>query len=509
MSVSIPDDKLPENYTGNSRYWEAAEDWYDVDLSTEQREICEHVADNQYSHIGGGNGCGKTFAIVSLALAFYHRHYPASVVVTSGTYGKLKRTFCEDAKRLFQASPLSEMGEWKWSPNPHIDDISIGEEKWQFEVLSPGDDEELEGIHNDNTLVIADESDKQEITLQTLDSLDSLITDSNDRMVIVSNPAHDETNSIERLDEIGINPQKLQLSTLRSHNIQVELGERDGDTYPGLIHLDKLQRKWEALNGEDWPGIEKARRWSDPDSDDFRDELSANWFRRYAGIMPPASASANRPFEIEDVKEAHEISVDKTARRRGTGIDVAGRGDDATVQMDERDCVLSVAYQSQSIAEIDQIDKLDEIILNLDAEPEAQISVDYVGDETFAAKLQREYPNVDEWNNGEVAVQDQKYKNRWTEGLVELGEWMKKGGTFSNRKLRNQLMAAAREIELRERYIKSRGTEVLEATSKEMIKDRLGTSPDHLDAAIMAVCAARDLKKTDNDDTNHVKLSLG
>jgi len=251
-------ERLPENYTGKERYWQAAEDWYGITLSPEQREILETVAENKYTHIEGGNGFGKTFAIVALALAFHRRHYPSSVVVTSGTFGKLKRTFCADAKNLYDNSPFTadvpylDQGAWKWSPTPHID--VAGEPTWQFEVASPEDAGELEGVHNDYTLVIVDEADKKAVGESTLDSMDSLISDDNDRMVIVSNPPEDESNTVANLYDVGIPATKRTYSTFDSHNVQVELGRRDGDTVPGLASLSKLKLKWEAENGEAWPG---------------------------------------------------------------------------------------------------------------------------------------------------------------------------------------------------------------------------------------------------------------
>ena len=499
MSSTIPDvvqERLPENFTGPEQYWDAFEAWYGVTLSPEQRQICEHVAENQYSHIEGGNGFGKTFGIVALALAFHRKHYPSSVVVTSGTYGKLKRTFCADAEDLHQNSPFDETtpywpgGTWKWSPNPHID--VDGEPTWQFEVVSPEDPGELEGVHNDHVLVIIDEADKKDVDLDTLDSMDSLISDQNDRMVVVNNPPEDETNAVARMGEIGIEAAKLQFSTFDSHNVQVERGARDGERIPGLTGLHKLKKKWEAHNGEAWPGYEEARAMSTRGHADFREDLNTLWYRRFAGIMPPAGAAQNRPFDL-DIVNSQFVDDLEDGPRRGTGIDVARSGD-RTVQIDERGGVLVVEYSEAGDNHTRQFNRIWE---NLEAEPEATISGDAVGegsgklDDTAAR-----FPDVDRFKANAEAAQSDTYKDRWTEGLCELGKWLEAGGTYADTRLRKELRAAAREITLSEQYIKSRGQQVLVADSKDVVEDRLGHSPDHLDAAIMAVVAAKGLVPT-------------
>lgn len=474
--------RLPENYTGTTKYWKAFEDWFGVTLTQEQRQIAEALALNQYLHVEGANGFGKTFGTVAIALAFWARHYPSSVVITSGTYGKLKRTFCSDAEKLHQDSPL--FGRWKWSPNPHID--VDGEPTWQFEVMSPEDHGELEGIHNDYTLVIVDEADKKDIDLATLDSLDSLISDKNDRMLILSNPPEDESNSLENLDEIGLNPVKMQFSTFESHNVLVELGEREGDMIPGLATLDRLQKKWESHNSTSWPGFTEAKNMSDPNHEAFREDLSTIWYRRFAGVKPPSGAAKLRPFYLTQVDKAFDEHVTTTNTRQATGIDVA-RSSDKTVMISERENVLTVDYSKPGTNHTVQFNAMWEI---LDKSPTKPITVDAIGEGSGKADdTSNLYPSVHRFKSSEDAFQSDTYKDCWTEALCEFGKWMKRGGTFSDTTLRQELQIAARTIELEEKFYQSRSDNVYKASSKDKVKEVLGRSPDHLDAAIMAVWA--------------------
>jgi hypothetical protein len=494
--------RLPENYTGDSKYWEAAQDWYGVELSPEQREICEHVARHQYTHLEGGNGFGKTFGIVALSLGYHRRHYPSSVVVTSGTYGKLKRTFCADAEGLHNNSPFNEdtkwwpQGTWKWSPNPHID--VAGEPTWQFEVVSPEDPGELEGVHNDYTLVIVDEADKKDVDLETLDSMDSLISNRNDRMVVISNPPEDETNAVANMGEVGLEPSKIQFSTFDSHNVQVERGAREGNRIPGLTGLHKLKKKWEAHNGEAWPGYEEARAMSTRGTNTFRSDLNTLWYRRFAGIMPPAGATKNRPIDpdLVDVGFVDANELDAAGRRAGTGIDVARSGD-RTVQIDERRGTLAVEYSEPGT---DHTVQFNQVWSNLEGDPDSTISIDAVGEGSGKADdTAKRFPDVDRFKAGATAAQSDEYKDRWTEGLCELGKWLERGGEFADTRLRKELKIAARVLTLEERYLKSRDEQVYVADPKDDVKNRLGHSPDHLDAAVMAICAAKGLIPEEDD----------
>jgi hypothetical protein len=491
-----PDSELPRpsSFTGPERYWRAAEAYFDAELSPEQREILEHVDAHQYTHLEGGNGFGKTFAIVALALTFRLRHYPSSVVVTSGTYGKLMRTFCADAEALHKDSGL--FGKWKWSPNPRLD--VEDEPTWQFEVVSPEDPGELEGVHNDYTLVIVDEADKDDVDLDTLDSMDSLISDQNDRMVVISNPPEDETNAVANMAEVGIEPSKLTFGTFDSHNVQVERGARDSDRIPGLTGLHKLKKKFEAHNGEAWPGYDAARRMSTRDSEDFREDLNTLWYRRFAGIMPPAGAGKNRPIELDAVNAAYTGSIDTTRARRGSGIDVARSGD-RTVMAAERDGVLPIEYSKPGT---DHTVQFREIWDALDDEPGPTVSIDAIGEGSGKADdTAQRYPDVDRFKANATAAQADEYKDRWTEGLCELGNWLEQGGEFADTRLRKELQIAAREVTLSERFLKGRGADgeqVYQADPKDVIEDRLGHSPDHLDAAVMAVLAAKELVPEDD-----------
>lgn len=103
------------------------------------------------------------------------------------------------------------------------------------------------------------------------------------------------------------------------------------------------------------------------------------------------------------------------------------------------------------------------------------------------------FPQVIRFNAGGEPLDKTEFYDRWAEGLHLLGQWLRDGGSIDDRRLREELLIAARVVEFEERHLASRGAngaDVLKATSKDVIKDRLDRSPDHLDAAMMAAWGA-------------------
>jgi hypothetical protein len=317
-------------------------------------------------------------------------------------------------------------------------------------------------------------------------------------MIAICNPPRDETNVVADKAESD-RWHTIQFSTLDSHNVRVDADELDAAKVAGLTDLRTVVEDWEAWNDEPWPGLEAARQMSDPDTAAFRRDLDERWYRRRAGVIPPAGAATYRPFDVEDVEDAwvadHPTLADTPA---GSGIDVARSGDrtvhiTAGSNTNRQPGPLDVQYTEQGANHVAQEADLREI---LGRYPDHPVSIDAVGEGSgLADNLQEAFPEVIRFRSGATPNAETEYKDCWTEGLAALGEWLRDGGSIRSRDLREELLAAARTVTFDERYLASRGSdgaEVLEATSKDAVKEHLGRSPDHLDAALMAAWAADD-----------------
>jgi hypothetical protein len=483
------------------------EDWItaylDLTLGPKQREICRSVVNNETTAVVGANGTGKTYVTAAIVLAWQNVRYPAISFGTSGTGKKLYRTLCRPIDKL-QGAALGGVGlpgTFKQQP-PRID---YDDPEHYFEAATPTDAGELEGAHEGYTLAIIEEADKDDVTAQTVDAMRSLVTDyEKGRMLVVGNPPRDEGNVFARLIHDSPAWHTIRVSSFDSHNVLVESGESDGEIIDGMATVSALRKDWQDYHDIPWPGIEQARAWSDLESADFREDLSQRWYRRRAGVMPPGEASVHRPLEPEVVEAAYQ--PDATPDRKtpeSLGVDVARSGDDTVAAGPHEDHIV-IEYERTGTDHTEQEQELADKIREW---PTLDIAVDAVGEGSgLADGLNDRFGTVHRFKNSEVAADKLTYDRCWGESLALFAAFLEAGGTFSHRKLYEQAKIAAREVTWNERELDrgDDGAKVLSATPKDDVKQRLGRSPDHLDAALMAAWAREANPETDDRITNPV-----
>jgi hypothetical protein len=485
---STPSDIDLSRYTsGEDRYVRFAREVLGITLADQQVAILRSLAANQRTVIMSGNGPGKSFGVAIAKLAFLFTNPGATVLGTSGSYSQYVDAVWRPMKRL-HARLNDRLPVDLGTPNDGGQPTLELETDWFAKVVSPRDPGDLEGRHADAVLVVIEEADKAYIGDEHFDSAGSSVTDENDRMLAICNPPRDESNAVyDRLEADRWNT--LQFSTLDSHNVRVDAGDLDAEKIPGITDLATVREDWTAWNNEPWPGIEKARAVSDPDSPAFREDLDERWYRRRAGVMPPTAAAAHRPIERADVKAAWERSPSTvTEEPQASSVDVARSGADDTVAASVYEQRLPIRYEQPGDTHTAQRDDLTDLFADSDDHP---IAVDALGEGSgLADMLEERFPEVIRFGAGNEPASESAYYSCWEEGLDLLGDWLANGGSIDDRKLYEELLVVARTVEFDERHYASRGTEVLKATaSKSDIKDRLGRSPDRLDAAYMALWA--------------------
>lgn len=518
-SASSPSEmKPPSEYVGRDRYINWIRDYLGVELAEAQKEIVYAIMDNQRTLIVGGNGFGKSFVLACFSLAFLFVNYPTTVLATSGTYSKLRRTYCNPIEQLHGSVEDVLPGEYLQNPpRVQIED----EPEVYLEAAAPQDAGELEGVHNEYVLAIIEEADKKRIGKDTFDSLESLLTDSNDKLVAVANPPKDEANIVyDTMKADGW--EMVQFSSFDSKNALVELNhpdpyirDEDGEVVvddvldypklkdevreqmiPEMTRISQIKQDWEAWNGEPWP-VDEGGGWQGAaeiaEQSWERDDLNVQWYRRRLGVIPPQAADALRPFTVEDVRNAFEGPEPSTeGSPDGLAWDVArGAGTQA-------DANALAGVWGTDIEIIDRWKAGDHItnkeIVREQIEEDrwrATFAIDTVGvgDESVD-RVDMWYHDVEPFNAQSVAYEPENFANKWTEGLVKLGRYLQNGGKITNRKLREELIATARTVELEEEYSKTADADRYTATSKSEVKARLNRSPDCLDAAYMAVLMA-------------------
>lgn len=520
MSTSL---KNPARYkTGEDRYVRFAQELLGVRLSETQKKILRTVATNRRTIIVSGNGVGKSYGVAILADAFVFTNVDSTSFGTSGSYSQFVDTMWRPmsamAKTLKEQLGLPGKIYEGNQPRIEIDD------EWYFKVASPRDPGDLEGRHASDVLVIIEEADKRYITEKHFDSAGSSVTDANDRMVAVANPPVDEANVVYDLMKPESRWEVIQFSSFQSHNVQVDLEEIDDEHIQGLVDLPTIAEDWEAWNDEPWPKAEE--QWEDgtypgvselidrvenPDSSFTREELlevlrpgatraeyahehrtdlDVRWYRRRAGVIPPDNASRHRPFTVNQVEDAYARSADTTtAIPQGAALDVARKGGDKNILSGVYGDELRVIEEWQGVSHTVGRDMI-RVYENELHHP--VFAVDAQGEGSGLADMIAEFlPEMIRFHAGQEAALSSEFYDKWTEGLYKLGMFLREG-SFNNRKLREELLVAARNVEFEERYYKSRDAAVLKATSRDEVKERLGRSPDYLDSAYMAAWAASD-----------------
>lgn len=527
MSQAQPSFK-PDDYTvGDDRYARFAEDFLDLQLSAKQKSILRTIATNQRTLIWGGNGPGKSFVIAVLKIGFLLTNPDSIVLGTSGSYQQYEDTMWKPLDKMFSAAketyglPGRVLGGNQ--PALRID------KEWYAKIVSPKDPGELEGRHGPDVLIVIDEADKKYVTEEHFDSAGSSITDLKDKMVAICNPPKDEANvvAMKRDDPRW---EVVDVSAFDSHNAQVDGGKINEPLIPGMTDLITIASDWEAWNKRSWPLAEETYPHGDwpgmPEMENrledgviTRDELvgylapgynvakeahrrwdtlDERWYIRRAGIMPPQGASAHRPIQPRHVTGAWDRStpVMATNEPRTVAIDVARSGDN-TVMAGEHTGELRIHYSEQGANHESQkrdVVKGTATTPGLKAWDEPDVAVDKGYAPGFHDFISDRVPNVIDFQNGTKPVEKTRWYDKWAEALFHFGQWLEEGGVINDRKLREEAMVASRVVTYEERTLNSRGkngAEVYQATSKADIKEELGRSPDHLDAALMAIWRLR------------------
>jgi hypothetical protein len=227
--------------------------------------------------------------------------------------------------------------------------------------------------------------------------------------------------------------------------------------------------------------------------------------------MPPGDAAVHRPIDPALVDAAYEQAYDVDSTPDAVGVDVARSGDDTVAfgaHASERH--FARLYAAQGTNHTEQESALAERLRRNGRPPTA---VDAVGEGSgLADGLADRFTDVTRYKASRNAVDDTRrddtsdeYDDCWAQSLAALGDRLADGWTFADKDLYEQLKIAARTVAWEEKFLASRGddgADVLRATaSKDDIKQRLGRSPDHLDAALMAAWQAdRDANELSADD---------
>jgi hypothetical protein len=477
--------------TGSDRYARFCEDVLGFDRTRVFDQIAESLESNRQTLVIGGNGLGKSYGASGLALAALYCNYQTVVPVTAGNGDTVKNSIWKNVLSLWRNSGL--FGDDNQSDRSIKTEI---DPKWYLECHSPKNPEDLEGDHNANVIYIIEEAEKPGVTKQHIDSARSTLAE-DDHILVLCNPPTDETNVVKTLESRD-SWNVLRFPTWESRNALADRGLTDKPKIDGLSGVGKMQDDWREYHDEPWPGIDKAIEISSPyldengnptvreydsiaENPEFREDLHSKWYKRRVGISPPDDSESWRPFKIADVNAAWRRETDSPHEATTAGVDVARSGDETVLSGKHRDAIRT-HYARKGSNHVEQKNALSDKLYGIGG---PQVAVDAVGEGSGIADELNQQFNVTRFSNGAKPVDESNYYDSWAEALALFGEFLE-SGSIESETLYEQAKVAASVVEFSTRTLTSRGGEVIEATSKEMIQDALGHSPDHFDAALMA-----------------------
>lgn len=491
---------LEQIVSGEDRYVHFAENILDVNVADTQARILSEITNNKNTVICSGNGVGKSYAVAILCVSFLYANPKGSVLLTSGSYAQMESTVWSEMQSLVMRTrergvPLP--GTMKAAP-PRIEFDDYPSKA--FRAISTSNPDSLEGRHAETFLVVVDEADKPEVSREVIESARSSVTDGNDRFVVIGNPPRSESNSMYELmtdDNFNL----INFSSFDSHNIRhsAELDDGESESIPGLVGLDQLKEDYELWCRDEFPGIEAAMSQVEADDDGVlrptESGLDERWVRRRLGAIPDAGTEAVRPFYAKDVVDSIEnwesLEADESdALAQGAneydafGADIARGGSDRTIVFGVTETRADVLVNRESPGDHRTNKRL---IRNALGDTDAPLIVDAVGEGSGVAdELSSEY-DVTRFKAGSRAQERSKYYDKRTEALGKLGEWLADGAIKPDSDVATELRAASRHIEFTEKS--TRNDYSWTATSKSELKkaDRMGRSPDVLDALSLAV----------------------
>lgn len=508
---------LLSNYapgTSDDRYVRFIRDVLDYPVTETLERMAISLNTNEQTLAVGANGPGKSYAAALLGVTVLYTNAHVVVPITAGNGDTLKNSIWKPIKSIWRNSNLP--GDYKdndRSLHPGFDD------EWFLECHSPRHPDDLEGDHNQNVVYIIEEADKPGVTSEHIDSARSTLGD-DDHILVIANPPTDETNVVAELMQ---NPEwhRLQFPTWESRNARVDRGLTTKDKIGGVAGISKMQSDWAEYHDASWPGIDSVIEVSSPyltpegnpttreweaaketaqnervgrdglynpnveakENPAFREDLHLKWYKRRAGVMPTDGAEKWRPFTVADVEAAYNRPSDGSEYPETYAIDVA-RSADNTIGSGKHTDEIRIHYARQGTNHVQQKEDLTDILFDLNS---PKIAVDAVGEGSgLADELDDRFAHVVRFSNGMNPREESEYYDAWAEALAKFGEFLDSGGSFNDKHLYQEAKVAARVVEFEAKSLRSRDGDVIKATSKSKIKDRLGHSPDYLDSALMA-----------------------
>ena len=416
-----------------------------VRLWSKQVEVLEAIKDSHRVAVKSGNGLGKGFSAAVAILWFLYCHDPAVVLSTAPTFRQVRHVLWREVHRLSRKARYSLRGK--------LLDTRLELSEGHFALgLSADSDNEFQGFHSSNMLIVVDEAEGVEETIY--EAIEAVMTSENCRLLLIGNPTTMSGTFRRAFHADRDLYHTITISALESPNVKEGKSVIRGLT--SWRWVEERRKVW----GEENP-IYQARVLGEfPDQGE--DTLIALSY-----IEAAVNAEHNDPLTTEPVIMA---------------VDVARFGSDKSVILRRRGMVVE---EIQSYRGLDTMELAGVVSKAVDAYQPEEIVIDEVGIGAGVVDWLRERGyRVKGINVGRPAWESEHYANLRAEGCWNLRQLFLEGRVKipSDNDLMGQLAAL--------RYsFNSLGQVVIE--SKEEMRRRGVPSPDKADAMMLAFLSNR------------------
>lgn len=454
---------------------------YQADLWDLQREIVKAIAFNLRVTIKSCHASGKTFVAARAVLNHLNAWWPGKVITTAPTGLQVEKLLWKEIKSAFDSAEPPVYGrclnrelnmsmidrDGQEADNP--DHFAIGFSTEDSKTVR------MQGWHSPNILIVVDEA--AGVSQAIFDGIEALLTTGNAKLLLLGNP--DEVSGAFYQSHKDSDFVKFTISAFDTPNFTTfGLNQEDflTDAWRGKI-TGELPAPW--LITPDWVAT-RAKKWG---------VESPLYVAKVLGRFP--ESSVDTLVGMADVEAAQERELIATGDGQW-GLDVARFGSDNSELYYRRGDVVMFNWTFRHLDAIELSDWCEGIIKQID--PGATVVVDSVGVGAGVADILRDR-NFNVWDyTGSGKASDPEFLNERAEFYWTLRQ------RFADGRIAGQIDEELKEELIAIKYKFSKAKVQIE--EKDMIKKRLGRSPDKADGLMLAfapVAVASDIGDWNDD----------
>ncbi len=432
----------PEHCTSPVQF---AKEVLGADLWSKQEEVLTALKDHQRVAVKSGNGLGKGFSAAVAILWFLCCHDPAVVLSTAPTFRQVRHVLWREVHRLYRRAAFPLGGK--------LLDTRLEMSEFRFALgLSADSDDEFQGFHSPNMLIVVDEAEGVEETIY--EAIEAIMTSEYCGLLLIGNPTTMSGTFRAAFHEDRTLYHTVTISALESPNVKAGR----------VVTRGLTTHRWVE---------ERKKVWG---------EENPIYQARVLGEFPDQGEDTLIALSMVEAATRGESTVPSEEDQVILAVDVARFGSDKSVILRRRGMVVE---DVQAYRGLDTMKLTGLIVAAIDSCNPQEVVVDEVGiGAGVVDRLREQGHHVQGINVGRPAQDNQHFANMRAEGYWRLRQLFTEGAIRipADNDLIGQMAAL--------RYsFNSLGHVVME--SKDEMRRRGVPSPDKADALMLALLSSK------------------